>query len=98
MIGAGGGGATPFQEMKPEEVGEDRATEHQEGEGEKKPFARDDVADIGEDQRDRRERDAGSEILDAVADPEAALRREQLEQQGAGDDRGERGQRKQDAM
>ena len=53
---------------------------------------------IGEGQRHRRQHDAGGEILHAIADPQASLRREQLEQNGAGDDGGERGQREHDAV
>ena len=79
-------------------ISEDRAAEHEEAEGEQQPHARHDLARIRKREGDRRQHDAGGEILDAVADPEAALGRKQLEQDGAGDDGGERGQREQDAV
>lgn len=98
MIGAGSGGPTHLQQMKPEPVGEDRAAEHEEGERADQTRRVVDRVDIGEGERDRRQHDAGGKVLDAVADPQRPLRREQLEQDGAGDDRSQRGQREEDAV
>src|SRR5262249_6167738 len=60
--------------------------------------ARDDVTDICEGGGERQKRKAPRKILDAVANPETSLGRKQLEQDGAGGDRGERCQREQHAL
>src|SRR5262249_57903395 len=93
-----GSNDTHVQEMKPQEVGEDRATQHEEGEGAEQSRARDDVTDICEGGGERQKRKAPRKILDAVANPETSLGRKQLEQDGAGGDRGERCQREQHAL
>ena len=66
--------------MKPQEISDDRAAQHQEGERPQKPSARHDVADVGEREGYRQQHNASGEILDAIADPETALWREHFEQ------------------
>ena len=48
VIGARGGRATDLQQMKPEQVGEDRSAKHQEGKCAEQPRARYDVADVSD--------------------------------------------------
>ena len=98
MIGASSCRATHFQEMKPEQIGQDRSAEHEERERGEQARARHDVADVSQRERKRQQHDACGKILHAVADPQAALRRQHLEQDGAGDDRGQRRQREYDAV
>jgi hypothetical protein len=98
MIGTRGHGTTHFQEMEPQHEGKNGSTQHEEQKRTEQFFAGHDVMDVGEGERDRRQHDSGGEILDAVADPETALRRQQLEENGAGHDGGERSERQQDAV
>src|SRR5579871_691120 len=98
MVGARGRGSAHFQEMEPQEISEDRAAQHQEKKRAKKLSIGRDLMNVGEGSRNRQQRDACRKILDAIAEPEAALWREQLEQQRPGDDGGKRRQREKDAM
>ncbi len=98
MPGAGGGGAIELQQPEPEPVSQDRSAEHQKGEGGGQRPARRDVAHARQRERQRRHGDTRGQILHAIADPQAALRRQPLEQDGAGNQRGQRGQREQHAL
>ena len=98
VVSAGSGGAADLQEVKPQQISQDRSAQHQEGERAEQPRARHDVADIGERERKGQQRQSAGEILHAVADPQAALRRQHLEQDGADHDRGQRRQRIDDAI
>jgi len=69
--------------MKPQQIGQDRAAQHRNAKAPRSRAARYDIANISESERDREQRDPCCEILDAIADPQAALRRQQLEQNGA---------------
>ena len=48
VIGARRGRAAHFQQMKPEQIGQDRSAQHEERERAQQPRARHDVADVGE--------------------------------------------------
>ncbi len=98
VIGTRRGCSAHGEHMEPDHIGEDRAAQHEEGEDAQQPPARHDVAHARQRQGERRQRKSREQILDAVADPQAALRREQLEEDGAGDDRRQRRKRKDDAV
>ena len=98
VIGARRGRAAHLEQMKPQEIGQDRSAQREERERTHETRVRHDIADIVQREREREQHDTRGQVLDAVADPEAALRRQQLEQDGAGHDRRQRREREQDAV
>ncbi len=87
VVGARCRGAAHRQQVEPEHVAEHRHQQHQVGERGKQAPGRGDLADRLEGEGEGQQRQATRHVLDAIADPEPAVRRQPLEQDGPADER-----------
>ena len=97
MIGAGGRRAEYLQQMEPQQKAM-IDPEHERSQGRQKTRALGTMSATSATSTRTAAAQSGGHILDAIADPQAALWLQYLEQDGASNDRHQRSQREQDAV